>query len=245
MINRNNQINISDDFFNNIQKIISEQENKTLYSIATFEKAKQEENELKLKGYNVKIEPWLNEYKIYIIDSPSIKLSDARKSKAFKKLAWGNYYAFQKQSDVNNKYDFDDGSIWKVCKDENGEEYLIKEVNENEEVIRGINDYINDDNYEKFAKIAFNLDNISENQTIQYMVNNNLKKDAFTVISKKMEEILNELICKNVNDINFINETKKLVIKCIKEDKVSNLEDIKNLILQNKSYHNKIENIFE
>ena len=74
--------------------------------------------------------------KIYYFNDNKIDINEAKNSNQFEKIAFNRYY-FNKQSSLGglHKYNFDDGSIWKVIRDKNGKEYLVKEIEENQ-VIR-------------------------------------------------------------------------------------------------------------
>ena len=111
---------------------------KKLFDIATTqEEADLMKSELNMSGFVIEIIPCDVGFKIYVIPGEIVDYKEAVQSGMFQKLAWG-HYAFVKRSEYNDgKYNFDDGSIWKVIKDEDGKEFLVKEVDDiTEAVIR-------------------------------------------------------------------------------------------------------------
>ena len=120
--------------FDKLAKIIKD--NKKLFDIAeTQEKADLMKSELNMKGFVVKIEPCNVGFKVYTIPGEIVDYREAMQSGMFQKLAWG-HYAFVRRCEYNNtKYNFDDGSIWKIIIDENGKEFLVKEVDDVTEAI--------------------------------------------------------------------------------------------------------------
>ena len=108
---------------------------KKLFDMAqTQEEADLMKSELNMKGFVVEIEPFENGFKIFVIPGEIVDYKEAIQSGVFQKLAWG-HYAFVKQSDCNNKYNFDDGSIWKIITDESGKEFLVKEIDDTTEAV--------------------------------------------------------------------------------------------------------------
>ena len=63
-----------------------------------------------------------------------LRVADAQ-AMGLTKCADGAYRAFEREAGVYD-YDFDDGAVWRVESDENGEEYLVKSVDDDGKVIR-------------------------------------------------------------------------------------------------------------
>lgn len=199
-----------------ISKKIKDQTNKVVFNtFSNINDAKIASSELKLKGYNSYIEKNSSEYKVFLIKEAHIDFEEAEKSGQFKKLAWGRY-CFQKESALGMfNYNFDDGSIWKVSKDENGNLVLIKEVeNESdEEVIRNKDSkmkktssskklrYITEDNLDLITKIVYDV-----------YLNEEMKKDIISSNSSSLFNVLNEkfssLVDNEIEKFNIIEDDK-------------------------------------
>ncbi len=213
----------------NVKKIIDKQ-NSTLKTVSSLKEAEIIKKEMNLKGQNVEIEKCINGFKILSKKQERIDLREASKSGMFKKLAWGRY-CFTKESRLGDtSYDFDDGSIWKVIKDENGSEFLVKELDASDELVRtNIKNYIDKDNYEKFA-IALNIEN-GDNSLVSMMVNNNMEKEASKMLDTKIDKEIYSILNGSVR-LASNKELKELIINHINGDIIKSYSDMKNLINQ-------------
>ena len=135
-------------------------------------------------------------------------------------------------TNIDSKYSFDDGSIWKVIKAEDGKEYLVKEI-ENDEIVRLafvnnvyvkdvrniaeiLNLFILNDktyNYFKTHDLMQSLKMEVTKSLIDY-INNNLKEKGY----KNISDIVNDII-KYINDteINSISDLNDIIDMFIKE----------------------------
>ena len=120
--------------FDKLAEVI--QNDKKLFDIAKDkEEADLMKAELNMKGFVVSLEPFENGFRVFVIPGEIVDYREAIESGMFQKLAWG-HYTFIKRSDYNNgKYNFDDGSIWKIITDEDGKEFLAKEVDDTTEAV--------------------------------------------------------------------------------------------------------------
>ena len=230
MIKRSNDFNcFNDDIFNNLKNII-ENKSKLIDIVDDENTALNKQKELNIMGQNSEIVPFGSKFKIVAKKQEMLDLREAKNSGMFKKLAWGRYY-FTKENKLGDKsYDFDDGSIWKVIKGEDGVEYLTKEVDENEEVIRCSNDYLTDDNYKKFASIL-NIDT-KTGSVLDMMITSNMQKEMNKFINTQLETtIANKIAANNyIQSKDYNNEIKELVITSINNDIINKNEDIDKLI---------------
>ena len=231
MIKRSDDFNCFDEnTFNNIKNII---ENKSkLIDIVDEEKtAIAKQRELNIMGYNTEIVPFGSKFKIIAKKQELIDLREAKSSGMFKKLAWGRYY-FTKENRLGDKnYDFDDGSIWKVIKGEDGIEYLTKEVDDNEEVVRHkSDDYLNEENYKKFASVL-NIDT-NKGSVIDMMVTSNMHKEINKFIDAQLESTISKKIQANnyIQSKEYNKEIKELVITSINNNIINKSNDIDSLI---------------
>lgn len=202
-----------------IAAVISKKENIQLFDIVDKEKVDIIKKELRIKGFDVKTEPQGDKVKVYAVMPERVKFTEAMESNSFKKLAWGRY-CFQKEGMIGMfKYDFDDGSIWKVIADpQTGEEYLAKEVSDDEEEIVRVKVATN----EKFAFV--NENNIDTIISLLYGdVNNILLKDItaqndikshfYNMLNKKLEKVIEDTIINNhfIQSPNHIADVKGVI----------------------------------
>lgn len=126
----NNQV-----FDNDLQKIASKIENREkLYGIYA-DKAEALVVQENLKSFENKysmIKEACGFFELYVINENVITKND--QLDGFKKIAT-NKYIFDKKASIGmlGSYNFDDGSIWVVSKDEEGNEILVKFVDEEDE----------------------------------------------------------------------------------------------------------------
>ena len=136
MISANSIDFFSDEAMKKIADVIEKVEKKKVVGIYMTEKdANIIAKQLRLQGYDKKVIQQNNAYKVIANMLEHIKYDEAMKSGQFKKLAW-NRFSFERKANENlgyEEYPFDEGTIWKVVKDENGVEYLVKEVEDEDE----------------------------------------------------------------------------------------------------------------
>ena len=104
---------------------------KKLYRVAEdLTQARILEQELRVKGYQSSTYQVDGGYEVYAVTSAKVGLREAEDSGAFKRLAFGQYMFEKNASWEMHHYPFDDGSIWRVATDEDGNQILIKEVSD-------------------------------------------------------------------------------------------------------------------
>lgn len=217
IIKRTNDYNIfSDKELEKIAKVVSSNDNIKLFDIVNAEdEALLIKKQLKIEGYGCKIEQVGDKWRVYAVIPEKIKLESAIKSGAFKKLAWGRY-SFQKQSAMND-YDFDDGSIWRVITDKDGQEYLIIEIDDEDgEIIREKlanceNQLVNDNNIKRTMSILYN--NNYNTEFLDDLLRSDIKNNVYAFLNNKLSEKIDHLIVDNhfINSPNYNKEIKEIV----------------------------------
>lgn len=216
----------------NLANIINKQNSKKLYKVCmTQEDALIAIKELKLNGYNYDIVDKGDRCFLYSVQPESIDLREASASGQFKKLSWGRY-SFQKVNAIGDfqKYNFDDGSIWKVITGQDGKQYLVKEVDDEDEdrVIR-----TKLGNLQKKAELSVDQSNI--NTIIPILFGNN---NTFLI----------ELLKSNIGNqiVDFVKQSFNMIV----EEKLKNMnvtdQSIKDLVvnnISNKVLSGEIKNI--
>ena len=190
-------------------------------------------------NYDTKIEYINNNYYIYAMPKQRIALDEAKSSGFFKKIAY-NQYQFNKQA--NNPlgwqhYNFDDGTIWKVMTASDGKEYLVKEIDKNNQIIR-----------QPCEKIKNNLiitaNKHIANSQIKQLCNilygdvnsdfiNDLDKsfNLFTMLTNKLDLIIDsELKYLNIQSNQYKQDIYNKIIQGIKNNKITNRKQISDLI---------------
>jgi hypothetical protein len=198
--------NLSNDSFEKIAEVIKNKENKKLYKICNDEKEVTIAiKEIKLNGYNAEIEKLGERYNVYSILPECINLHEAEESGNFKKLAWGRY-SFQKVNSIGDfgHYSFDDGSIWKTITGEDGKEYLVKEVEDEDpnEIIRQAsmkkkanNVLVDDSNYNTIMQILYHNSSTPTSQFMEDLFASDIVKvKLFEMLSEKVNNIIMEKI---------------------------------------------------
>lgn len=115
--------------------LYASENSKTVYTTEDENQARMMEKQLTIQGYHAEIEKHGNTFHVVTKPRNKVPLHKAEASGMFTKLAFGRY-VFNKTG--NNKlgfeeYDFDEGTIWKVVKSDDGKEYLVKEVEDDNE----------------------------------------------------------------------------------------------------------------
>lgn len=184
--------------------------------------------ELRIKGYKATIERTAGKFKVVVTKQDHIALDEAEESGQFKKLAWGRY-SFERQSGVGElfEYNFNDGSIWKLATDDDGNSVLVKEVDEEDEenVIRNtLQDnrqqtreaatkkkdirYASDITVKTISKILYDTTLTDE---FLHDATPDVKNSLYKMLDSKLDKLISsKLQEQNINDENDINEIKKL-----------------------------------
>mgnify|MGYP000951603106 CR=1 FL=1 len=210
-----------------LAEAVSKKENTHLFDVVDKDKVDIITKQLKIKGFDVKLELIGDKVKIYAIVPDKVKFQEAIDSGSFKKLAWGRY-CFQRESALGMfKYDFDEGSIWKVIADpQTGEEYLVKEVSdENEDDIVRIKtasdtkqQFVNDETVHTIMSMLY--DDVSNDLLKDIKASTDIKSGFYNMLNTKFEETIERIVVEN-HFINSPNHTAELkgVIKTAIDNK--------------------------
>lgn len=230
MIRRTNDYSVlSNKELDKIASVVNKIDNKELFD--TFDSKQQADiacAELKVKGFKPEVEQTSNgKYKVYTAKSQRISLNDAEQSGQFKKLAWGRY-CFQRQSGIGElfNFNFNDGSIWKLATDEQGNQVLVKEVEEDEEQTPVRNPQINQSQQVKtalkrkdvrytsdvsFKTIANILYDASFGDSFLHDATPEVKHSLYTMFNNKMDKLISSKLAEHgIEDENIVEEIKKL-----------------------------------
>lgn len=227
-----------------IAEVVSKKENKSLFDIVdSEEKALLAKKQLKIQGYQVEIEPFGNKFKVIAVVPDKVKFEEAINSGAFQKLAWGRY-SFQRESAIGMfKYDFDDGSIWKTMVGEDGEEYLVKEVDETDEdnVVRNkvasktIESIVSDNNVKNVVSILYdtNADNDLVNDMVNGFSENQIKVHVHNALDSKLNDLIANKIEKNqfIQTPEYIADVKSIIKVAIDNNDVKTSGQLEELIV--------------
>lgn len=242
MINRVSDINIiSNDSFEKLAKIIKEKGSKKLYRICSNnEDAAIAIKELKVQGYNSKVEKLGNNINVYKVIPEMIELNAAEQTNNFKKLAWGRY-CFQRNSSINGfeEYNFDDGSIWRVVVGEDGKEYLVKDVDDNDEdkvlrtktasLTKKAAAYTNDSTISNIIKIVYGTD--INPQFLSDLTLSSLKQDLFSLLDEKINTLVTEATQqKNIVDQNVINDLQEYISTNMTNNTITDSNSFSNVL---------------
>jgi hypothetical protein len=235
-------------FFSNeslekLAKVIEKRESEKLFDIVDDEsKALLAKKELKVQGYQVRIEPFGKKFKVIAIVPDKVKYEEAVQSGAFKKLAWGRY-CFQRPQEITAafgmfKYDYDDGSVWRVMTGEDGEEYLVKEVDDEkeDEVVRvkvantDEEIYINDNNVKSVIAILY--DNVEGNAFVEDLLQSNIKSTIHSLLNDKLKKTINSEIEQNqfIKSPSYASELKGLIQTAINTKQLTTKCQLKSLV---------------
>lgn len=221
MINRINDFNCFDDSdFLKLKTILNKEKTNCLNK-------KEAELHKNIKN-NVNIQETINGYQV--VDNDKINFNEAILSGLFKKVAWGEYLYNGRQDNFSSKYSFDDGSIWKVEKDENGNEYLIKEIDDDNNLVRVASDekiIINNKNCEN----AINLLSIfqDKDEILNYILNDkNIKKLVFEKINNDIKNYIQEYISKNkyIESKDILEDIMNIVGRLLNSNEIKTLSDL-------------------
>lgn len=236
--------NYLDDILKTVKNKIDKINNKKLYKVCSNKaEAEKAGKRLVSAGKSYELKYLNNDIYVYSVNTQLTDFREASRSGSFTQLAIGRY-CFQKNNSIGgfNKYDFDDGSIWKLVTDENGVEYLAKEVEDEDEdkVVRSktaklnkkalyIDNTINANNYNLYLPILYlNGNELSNNELLADLTSSEICKDPiFRFLENKFDEYVNTLLQQNN----------------VPEDKKAELVDILNGFILDNSIKDK--NSFE
>lgn len=230
MINRINSFHCFDD--NEFLKLDSILNRKVEANYENIEDAKLHSN---IKQ-DTTIEETINGFSV--INKDKMNLKEALSSGMFKKIAWGEYLYSNfngRNNSFPDKYSFDDGSIWKVEKDENGKEYLVKEVDDNDNLLRTANQnkdiYITKSN----SEAAINLLKIFKNkdEILEYILNDkNISKYIFEMLNNKIEDYVKNYLTENnyTESKDTLNDIMNIIGRMLKTDDIKSFKDLDNII---------------
>lgn len=223
-----------------IAEAITKKENSQLFDIVDKDKAELVKKQLRIQGYDVKLEPAGDKVKVYAIMPEKVKFIDAIESGAFKKLAWGRY-SFQRESAIGMfKYEFDDGSIWKVIRDaRSGEEYLIKEVtdDENEDIVRNKlasnnnqHQFVNDNNVNNIINMLY--DNINTSLLHDIQAEADIKSRFYSMLNTKFEKQIEAMALNNhfIQSPDYIADLKGVIKTALDNKQLNSNKNLDKLI---------------
>jgi len=224
-----------DKTFEKLAKVVEDQ-SKIVQIVDTEDEADLISKQLNIQGYNTKVEKNINGYQVIAKPKEKVEYKEALNSGQFKKVAFGRY-TFNRNA--NNPlgiqhYNFDDGTIWKIMKGKDGKEYLVKEVEDNDEekVIRNT----------KNITASIHRDTISAKKICLAMYDNkskNIIDDLFRYIpnqTMKMVEakfnkfIEDEAMKARITSPKLILELKNKVIDGINKDSIFTQDQMRKLI---------------
>lgn len=229
---------------NKIANVVKKAESKKLYDIyENADEAHVVAAELKIKGFHSDVYQVGGKFQVFASTPDSISLEQAEQSGQFKKLAWGRY-SFQKESAIGMfDFNFNDGTIWKLSQDENGNQILIKEVEDDneDEVVRNkqmnnnvktagvkkIASYVSDNTFSKVAGIFYGPQN---EDWIQLILSTDQKYSIMNKLNDKFDKVVNEKIANcQITDEDEIDEVKGLIMTALATD-ISSLESLDNFL---------------
>jgi hypothetical protein len=240
MITRVSDYNdFSNDQMEKLAKIVEKRENKSLIEIVDNEnQVNVIKKELKIQGYETKVEPLGDKWKVFAITPDKVKYEEAVASGMFKKLAWGRY-SFQKESAFGAfNYEFDDGSIWRTMTAEDGKEYLVKEVDdENEDDVVRVKlasnqkeSLANDNNVKTIISILYD---IKDNQLIEDLLKSNIKDQLYSILNNKLATRIDDVISNNhfIQSANYKKDVCSLVLTGINSKEITSSSQLNKLIV--------------
>lgn len=233
---------LDDDAMAKLANVVNNQE-KTIKVTSSYDEAKQIARQNIFEGYPTRIVEHGNSYHINVKPRVEIDLQSAQDSGQFKKLAF-NRYAFTKQA--NNPlgiqhYNFDDGSIWRVVVGKDNKEYLVKEVddNNNDKVIRAVDSIpkstvLTASSKGVDTKQLVRLAKILYNNPEEELINDLIKVSADTVnktVTAKLNQIINsELEALNITSPLYRNKVKEKIAHAISSNIIFNRQQISKMI---------------
>jgi hypothetical protein len=235
---------IYDNDLDKLAQVVEKQENIKLYELVNSDKeALVKKKELQLLGFQVKIEPLGDKWKVYAIMSDKVKYSEAMESGQFKKLAWGRY-SFDRHAALGMfKYDFDDGSIWKVVNSEDGQEYLVKEVDDEDEsnIIRiktasaSNAPLVNANNIKNVLAILYDINDVEHNAMVNDLLssdNQQLTANYMQLLNQKMIELISNKVEQNhfIESSYYTDELHDVIKIAVSNNEINSKERLNTLI---------------
>ncbi len=172
----------------------------------------------------------------------SIGYKEAMFSGMFKRIGWGEYLYNGRVDDFATKYNFDDGSIWRVEKDDEGNEFLVKEVDKDNNLLRTASNevFINEDN----CKATMNLLSINSKEELLTFIldDKNISKYIYSKLNNIIKKYIQEYITDNgyIESKNILNDIINIVGKMLSTKEIKNLHDLDKII---ETVCNKIETV--
>jgi len=234
LVNRisDNYDSISDECFQHLAKTLENKDNKKLFSVVNSEaKAKEIKERLAKNGYNTSVSKNGNMFAVfYSSQQPKIKVT-ASVMENFSSIGGDLYKALTKVAGVYD-YDFDDGSIWRIEKFDDGE-YLVKEILSDDEndVVRikktASKESMNDDLFKRIMKMFYGE---HTDKIISDALNNKSLKNEFeNVLNNKIDKEIESALAAN----KFIVSEKhinNLKAKLFKESNIVSKIDLTNFV---------------
>lgn len=241
MISRDNSNVFSEESFEKLASKINKINNRKLYKVcSTQEDVIESVKAIKLSGYNYEINNCGNKCNVYsIFPDDAIDLNEANKSGQFEKLAWGRY-TFQKASAICDfqKYNFDDGTIWKVITGSDGKQYLAKEVEDDDEekVIRTKTASLN-----KRASINVDNNNASnicdmlfdtKDNFFKEIMNSDSSQVVIAFLKNYLDKYIDDSLKNNgILDTQRIENAKKVIYDKMNSNSIMNRDSLDKLIM--------------
>lgn len=241
MISRDNSNVFSEESFEKLASKINKINNRKLYKVcSTQEDVIESVKAIKLSGYNYEINNCGNKCNVYsVFPDDAIDLNEANKSGQFEKLAWGRY-TFQKASAICDfqKYNFDDGTIWKVITGSDGKQYLAKEVEDDDEekVIRTKTASLN-----KRASINVDNNNASnicdmlfdtKDNFFKEIMNSDSSQVVIAFLKNYLDKYIDDSLKNNgILDTQRIENAKKVIYDKMNSNSIMNRDSLDKLIM--------------
>ena len=145
-------------------------------------------------------------------------------------------YSFQKVNAIGDfqKYNFDDGSIWKVITGQDGKQYLVKEVDDEDEdkVVRTKLAKL-----QKKAELLVDQNNINSivpvlfgnnNQFVSELLNSNIGSQVIDFVKQKFNSIVDEkLQAMNITDQSIKDMVINNISNKVLSGEIKNIDSIK------------------
>ena len=242
MLKRNDDFGFVDDsFFTKLAKVVQEREEKKTVEITKDAKRAQiVSKQLAVLGYHTEIHENDGTYRVIAYPRKRLDYYEAMQSGQFKKIAW-NMYSFNRQANESlgfTKYDFDDGTIWKVVKGSDGKDYLVKEVDDEDEtkVIRkkteqtmpkvaNLEKDVTKENVKDIIHLLY--DNVNDD-FIEDILNSSAN-ELLKMVEEKLKNTINASIQMNkfISSPKFANEIKREIVNGINKKQIHTVAQLK------------------
>lgn len=230
-----------------IAQAIKKSDSKKLYDTFEIDKidiARTAVKQLKVQGYHAELYNTGSKLEVYVIAPEKVSLKEAEQSGSFKKLAFGRY-SFQKNSSLEmHNYNFDDGSIWRIAVDSDGTSILVKEVDDEDAPIRGMDKragltrtaapaIVTISNYRNAAQLLFsNVTSLNQagNEFLEALFEGPLKNQIIDQLNQQIETYIDN----SLSLLNFvegqIEEIKGMISEGITSSQFNTLASIDQFI---------------